>query len=296
VAPAITWRWDNQVPVSGVPQINLQQTSYNACNTFFALSPPAIERDKQVGTLLRNAADTNIGAEHRYQAYRYAHRKLHQNPAWLLLGAPDDSTYQNFYNNYNPTNLGTLRQIEVGVDTGSAQFVSTICNNLTCSNLIEHNAKIVYSIYAATWMSGIYSFTPADSASLLVIANLDPVEGGTAVYSARVMLDLPVDYYGEEVQRSMFLNETNDADINKAIIYPNPASDKIQLEFSLESGQVGQFEIVDMNGKTVASYELSNQQNLHSFEISYLSSGIYMLRVLVDGEQSASQRLVITRD
>jgi hypothetical protein len=110
------------------------------------------------------------------------------------------------------------------------------------------------------------------------------------------MLDLPVDYYGEEVQRSMFLNETNDADINKAIIYPNPASDKIQLEFSLESGQVGQFEIVDMNGKTVASYELSNQQNLHSFEISYLSSGIYMLRVLVDGEQSASQRLVITRD
>jgi hypothetical protein len=79
-------------------------------------------------------------------------------------------------------------------------------------------------------------------------------------------------------------------------IYPNPSSDQIQVEYSPESWQSSQLEIVGMNGKTVASYQLSPQQYVHTIRIADLSNGIYMLRLIEDGEQVASERLVITRD
>lgn len=178
----------------------LQQESYNACSQFFFLAPQPVIRDKEVGAALRAATDTNTGTEKRYQLHRYAHRKLTQTPAWLTLGTPDDTLYQNFYNSYDPTNIGTLRQVEVAADTGNFQFVSTTCNALTCTNVIEHNLKLVYGIYSATWMIGVLEYAAVDSATLLNIALQDPVEGGTAVYSARVMLDLPIDYYGANSQ------------------------------------------------------------------------------------------------
>jgi hypothetical protein len=297
VLPSILWRYDTPTPPTATNATGVlpQPNSYNACNTFFALSPPVITRDKEVGTLLRNAADTNISVEHRYQAHRYAHRKLHQNPMWLQLGYPDDTLYQNFYHSYNPTNLGVLRQLEVGVDTGSSQFVSATCNNLSCSNLIEHNAKVVYTIYSSTWMNGVYNFTPADSATLLVIANLDPVEGGTAVYSARVMLDLPIDYSGGNTQRVM---QSEDGLPNIAVgeVFPNPSSGDVQLDFQIEENQVASVEIMDISGKVILTQLLSANQSLHSIASSQLSDGIYILRVIVDGEEAMSQRLIITKD
>jgi hypothetical protein len=295
VAPSITWRWDATSPSSGATNVTLSQVNYNACSTFFALSPAVITRDKEVGTLLRNAADTNISVEHRYQVHRYAHRKLHQNPMWLQLGYPDDTLYQNFYNNYNPTNLGVLRQLEVGVDTGSAQYVEGTCNNMTCSNLIEHNAKVVYTIYSAIWMNGVYNFTSADSAALLVIANLDPVEGGTAVYSARVMLDLPVDYSGGNTQRIM-QSDDGSPNITVGEVFPNPSSGDVQLDFQIEENQVASVEIRDISGKVILTQTLSANQSLHSIASSRLSDGIYVLRVIVDGEEAMSQRLIITKD
>lgn len=294
VAPAIVWRWDVSSPSNGATNVTLNWINYNACNTFFALSPAVIERDKQVGTLLRNAADTAISTEQRYQVQRYAHRKLHQNPSWLILGAPDDTVYQNFYNSYDPTNLGALRQIEVGVDADSAQVVSGICSNLTCSNLIEHNAKEVYTIYAATWMNGIASFSPADSATLLSIANMDPVEGGTAVYSARVMLDLPVDYFGGNTQRvSQQGVEQHEATFIR--VFPNPASEYVQLDMVSEDSQNAQVEIVDLHGKVVLSQQLSSDQSSHLIKTSTLTEGVYLLRIIADGVEIEGQRLVIAR-
>lgn len=294
VLPAIVWRYQSTPPTFlNASGITMQQESYNACNLFF-FSPQQFERDQQVGAALRSASDTNSTTENRHMLHRYAHRKLTQTPAWLSLGYPDDTLYQNFFNSYNPTNVGTLRQIETAADTGGFQFVASACSALSCSNLPEHNVKVVYIIYANTWMQGIAEFTSADSAALLSIALQDPVEGGTAVYSAQVMLDLEIDYYGASSQRIGQENSsaTTQSELN---VYPNPANESVKLEYGVDAGQRVQVEIFDLNGKLVLSQQLPPQQDVYTIETVILHEGVYMLRVVVDGEATESQRLVIVK-
>lgn len=81
------------------------------------------------------------------------------------------------------------------VSVDSVSLATVILNSLNDTNLSESNLKTVYAIYAATWMLGIEEFSSADSATLLNIALQNPTAGGTAVYNARVMLDLEIDYY-----------------------------------------------------------------------------------------------------
>lgn len=294
VSPLIVWRYQTTTPTFvNTSGITMQQVGYNACNFFF-LAPQQFERDQQVGAALRSAADTNTTADNRYQLRRYAHRKLTQTPTWMSLGFQDDTLYQNFYSSYNPTNVGVLRQIEIAADTGGYQFVINACSALTCSNSIEHNAKVVYAIYAATWMQDIMEFTPADSATLLNIATQDPVEGGTAVYSARVMLDLEIDYYGASSQR-IGQESTNSATQSELKVYPNPASESVKLEFGVEEGQNAQVQIFDLSGKLVLSQQLVPQQEVYAIETGVLLEGVYMLRVIVEGEAKESQRLVIVK-
>lgn len=298
VFPGIDWRWDVSQPNNGAFNVVCNattQTSYNACNTFFFLAPAPITRDQEVGAALRTAADPNTGLEQQYQLRRYAHRRLTQTPSWLYLNTPDDTTYQNFYAGFNPTNIGTLRQIETAADTGNFQFVSSTCSTLSCSNILEHNLKSVYSIYAVTWMIGIPEFNPADSATLLNIALQNPTAGGTAVYNARVMLDLPVDYYGTSTQRIGQEQESNSTISNELNIYPNPASESVNLEYGIDEGQNAQVEIFDLTGKLVLTNNLAPQQEVYSIETDELEAGVYMLRVIVNGEATESKRLVIVK-
>jgi len=253
-----------------------------------------MERDKQVGTALHSAADTTTSPENRYQLRRYAHRKLTQTPVWLGLGFPDDTLYQNFYNTYNPTSMGTLRQVELAADSGGSQLVASMCSTLSCSNIPEHNVKVVYGIYAATWMQGHAEFTPADSALLLNIAMQDPAGGGTAVYSARVMLNLPIDYYGASSQR-IGQDVVTPSTQNELNIYPNPANESVRLEYGVEEGQSAQVEIFDLAGKRVLSQQLPPVQEIYAINTAELPEGVYMLRVVVDGEATDGNRLVIVK-
>ncbi len=295
VSPQIIWRWDNVAPTavgSGGVVVPGSATSYNACSQFFFQASQPVERDRKVGVALRSALDTTIGTEQRYQLHRYAHRKLTQTPSWLSLGPADDSLYQNFFNNYNPTNMGTLRQIEVAADTGNFQFVNTTCNTLACTNGIEHNLKVVYGIYSVSWMIGVLEFTSLDSATLLNIAMQDPVEGGTAVYSARVLLDLPIDYYGTSAQR--MTQEENNSSVNGNLnIYPNPASSEVKLECWVEEDQVAYVEIFELGGKRILTQPLAPQVEVYTIETASLQGGIYLVRVVIEGEATEGKRLVI---
>ncbi|MBI3509940.1 MAG: PKD domain-containing protein [Bacteroidetes bacterium] len=295
VSPGIFWRYNTSTsPGISAGGVTPQLVSYNACNTFFA--PLAqVQRDQQVGAALRSAAQTNTSSETHYQLHRYAYRKLSQTPSWLYLNTTDDSIYQNFYNSYNPTNIGTFRQIEIAADTGNYQFVSSASNFLMSSNPIEDNLKTVYGIYSATWMHGIYSFSSADSATLLNIALQDPVAGGTAVYSARVMLDLPVDYYGLSTQRTANADQQNPVLSDDLKIYPNPTNEIVNLEYGIDDGQNAQVEIFDLTGNLLLSKQLAPQQEVYMISTAELESGVYMIRLVVNGESTKCKRLIIVK-
>lgn len=297
VLPAINWYYAAPPPVNGALGVTLLPNSTNACALFFLAPPPVVKRDVEAGAVIRNINQNNMSADQLYRMKRHSFRKLTQHPTWLNLNTTDDTLYQNFYTANYPVNIGAFQQAELNADTGNVQNVVNICNAISCSNLIEHNMKTVYLIYAATWMSGQFSFTPADSATLLNIALQNPVDAGDGVYSARVMLDLPIDYYGASSQRmGNEENSINDSSATSAIrIYPNPASETINLEIEILDGQKIEALIFDLNGKLIMTNQLEPQQTVYVIDTHLLSGGVYLLQVTVNGEAVESKRLVIIK-
>lgn len=72
--------------------------------------------------------------------------------------------------------------------------------------------------------------------------------------------------------------------------YPNPATDQIWLQFKDASAQGRQITLVDITGKII--YRATNRDLYASLDVSSLTSGMYLIRV-VDGNSSFTQKLVV---
>lgn len=69
----------------------------------------------------------------------------------------------------------------------------------------------------------------------------------------------------------------------------------MNLEYGIDEGQNAQLEIFDLSGKLVLTQNLSPQQEIYSIETSMLQAGVYMLRIVVDGEATENKRLIIVK-
>lgn len=292
VSPAISWRYDVTAPTIGALNATPSFNGYNACGSFFLVPAPATQRDQEAGAVIRSMQDTTLSAAQVDQMRRYVHRKLTQHPDWLSLNTADDSIYQHFFAAWNPTDIGLFRGAEMSADTGNAVAVASIASAAPAVTVISQNLKTVYEIYAATWMQGIYGFSAADSATLLNIALQDPVDGGSAVYNARVMLDYNVDYFGGTP--AMRIAAPAPAETGSAVkVYPNPATDQVNLQLAVAAGQVAKAELYDLTGKLLVSETLAPEQGVYQLNTSGLQPGTYIIRIWVDGVAKQSERLVI---
>jgi hypothetical protein len=76
-------------------------------------------------------------------------------------------------------------------------------------------------------------------------------------------------------------------------LYPNPSNGSMLLEYELEEGQSGEFEIYDLLGKKVANYKLTEGENTLSVEESRLNQGIYIYRISVAGQVVKTAKISI---
>lgn len=60
-------------------------------------------------------------------------------------------------------------------------------------------------------------------------------------------------------------------------LFPNPAKNQIHFQSSLINSN-SQFEIVDITGKTVLIFDLKNNENVKSLDISNLKEGVYWIK------------------
>lgn len=84
----------------------------------------------------------------------------------------------------------------------------------------------------------------------------------------------------------------------KISIFPNPASDKIQINTASENALTGFITITDINGNELLKTEsITFQEGLGSYQmdISKLKNGIYFVRFNT-GEKSVTQRLIIRKN
>lgn len=82
--------------------------------------------------------------------------------------------------------------------------------------------------------------------------------------------------YGQQVVKS----ETVTKSTESIKIFPNPADDKITLK--VDKIQVGYITISDIVGKEIKRFDANPD---HVYDVSFLSRGIYIVRVLDDKEE-----------
>jgi hypothetical protein len=293
----IKWFWDVIQPQNGAGFVtcnNTTQTNALVDCSSFPSSLAIIEREEYVGTSLRAGRDTNNLPDRQLQYTRFAYRMLSKNPQWLNLNTPDDTLYQNFYAQYQQQNIGAMRTAEIAADSGNAATVNGICTSLNCTNIQEHNFKLVYEIYSRSWLVDSLQFTSSDSTTLLIIANSDPNSAGRAVYSARVLLDLPIDYFDIISQRYNQLQPEQQESTNLEV-YPNPAQEVITIEFDQITSSIILIEIVDITGKTVFRQVLTPGNLLYQVNVHELNPGMYILRANTSDMHIGTSRLIITK-
>lgn len=80
-----------------------------------------------------------------------------------------------------------------------------------------------------------------------------------------------------------------------ASLYPNPANDKVTVNFSGINNLPATFTLMDILGNTVNSYVINNATGQATFNVSRLSSGIYLYQVTDSGKLLKTGKLIITR-
>ncbi|TNF26923.1 MAG: T9SS type A sorting domain-containing protein [Bacteroidetes bacterium] len=73
----------------------------------------------------------------------------------------------------------------------------------------------------------------------------------------------------------------NNPDRTDALVFPNPFTDVMQVDFQLPQAAMVRIELMDVNGRTVKLFledRIKAGTNRLSFNAAYLSSGTYFLR------------------
>lgn len=150
---------------------------------------------------------------------------------------------------------------------------------IIAQNVIEANKKYVNEVYLNSFAQDKY-FTESEMQTLQPIAMLTPYIGGEAVYSTRVMLGINPNSYNLAFRRgniSDSIGVSNESNILKT--YPNPAKDKLILEFdnALEISTI--FTLFDVMGREVMNMQLSDGYKQFELNTSTLESGIYFYKL-----------------
>lgn len=79
-------------------------------------------------------------------------------------------------------------------------------------------------------------------------------------------------------------------------MFPNPAYDELTLDVRMDAEREVKVSIVDLTGRIISlnAYDLHQEQNRITMDVSALPSGMYVVRV-ENGKAAGSQKLTIAR-
>lgn len=100
-------------------------------------------------------------------------------------------------------------------------------------------------------------------------------------------------YQGSSDNEPLSLQEES-VSISQFGVYPNPAIDEVNVSFQVEKNENAEVEIINAIGKSVLSTSVNaiSGKNLVMLNTSNIQSGVYMIRVTVNGAQNM-KRLII---
>lgn len=165
-------------------------------------------------------------------------------------------------------------------------------NTVTPIKAMETHKKTVNQIYLQTIINNQHIST-ADSITLFNIATQLPFFGGDAVYSARVILGLDPVNLNLDYIKGYVSTKGNSIYIDRVKIYPNPATNQINLAFENELQKEAVFELYDFNGKLILSKTIQASTVYNTINLNMFKAGIYYYKLFTTNETIAKNKVVI---
>jgi hypothetical protein len=236
-----------------------------------------IQRSRVLGKYLSgiNQYDTLQEQFHFYEK-SFLFDYLTKNTSLINLGGVDDMAYLAVVDSLANTDIGNTNNFYRQAKSFNLDSAHYFNQRLSDTNVWIHNRRIVNDIYLRTWALDQFVFNAADSSQLMSIALQTPYEGGDAVYSARVMLNVDPDIYGVAYSKPI----TGPGFAKKGLkIYPNPSADQFNIEIpGLDPGLLT-IEYYGTMGNLVSSTRITAQSSIIRLNVSEIKNGLYLLVV-----------------
>jgi hypothetical protein len=222
--------------------------------------------------------------------------------------------YQNFSDNSSNSNVATSTQDSV--THGKYGNVAEVkWSNGTCFTMIpSQNSKVKGHV----WKSGkgqtdtavCCITTQYNCGKIAVIGDSSPPDDGTGNPSASLYTGYTGDAAGNHrpwlMNMMIWLAEPMNCSATTGIksvtagnelnMYPNPASDKVQVNFTNNSDNSAVLSLINMNGQivnTIQTHQKSNDQDTFVIDTTPLAAGVYYCKAQVDDKISVKKLVVI---
>ena len=219
----------------------------------------------------------------RYMENKYAYALLDQDSLLRIT----NTAYLNYYDSARQTNLGTFQMVDRLIADERFAEAQLQLQAINPENLIETYKQQVTQILLNRYLNEGYVLSESDSANLLTIGYTRSWEGGTAVYTARVLLGLEVCDMNIGL-RTSFIN-ANTESIKQVALYPNPSKGEITI------GNAGatELEITVCSLEGTVLYHYTGKQRIFKFD--FLTNGVYLLKVKDDKGLNTVQKFNILK-
>ncbi|MBK8845015.1 MAG: T9SS type A sorting domain-containing protein [Bacteroidetes bacterium] len=255
---------------------------------------PGCPYERMADIALRNGEFAYLTNDEYYALSNDIYNALNEDGSLMYAGYTSDVVLQNFYDSLATTNIGMLSIVNNLLADSLNAFAGIVNNWVVPVNHQEENFKLVNEIYLNTWAIGIYYFNNNQQLILESIANENPMIGGDAVYSARVLLGCDMVDFIDNVNRKTDNIQINSKALKvKFFISPNPADHIINVYFEDKDSEAYSIEFKNVLGESLI-YKHSNLNDF-SIDIEFLSNGIYLAIAYLNGNYLGSLKLVINK-
>ncbi len=171
-------------------------------------------------------------------------------------------------------------------------------NARDAANLLEQNRKTVQRIYLQSLCLGISNLSPAQFVEIESIAEQCPLEGGSAVYAARVLYHLNQDRTFWDDSLCVAAQERTpkpkaEKKANDIRVAPNPVGNMVTIS-GIQATEASPAIITFINTKGVVCLERMVSSSEATLSVAALSPGIYFCRVQSATIKPAVVKLIVS--
>lgn len=172
-------------------------------------------------------------------------------------------------------------------------------DNITPSTIFETNQKIVNSIILSSLAKGRSEFEETELMDLESIAQQCPFFGGPSVYEARSLLlstNPELIWEDDEICDGTSARHKNLVEPEISVnIYPNPAKDKITLNYDLGKNLKAIASLIDVDGRIIQLINLDTRDYSYDFDLSNMMNGVYLLKISTDKDQLLIEKFTVIK-